>query len=232
MIKFVRIVSFLIAVLVTVVSIFFIDAEQELSEAQAAYRSGDIDQAIRKARRANHAFSDNNKKTSAYYVQAKAAAQMNWTNKSADYLDDLLRLNPEHVSGLLLRGEIRIQQGDNSGALEDINKGLELASENISGNRLAYALSKRGLAFLALNQVDNAENDARKAIQLSAKLPEAYDLMSRVMEQKGDFERAVAACDKAYKLLLEKDRFAMITPEGQQLSERLVHLKVKYLQSK
>ncbi|WP_347839417.1 tetratricopeptide repeat protein [uncultured Draconibacterium sp.] len=232
MIKFVRIVSFLIAVLVTVVSIFFIDAEQELSEAQAAYRSGDIDQAIRKARRANHAFSDNNKKTSAYYVQAKAAAQMNWTNKSGDYLDDLLRLNPEHVSGLLLRGEIRIQQGDNSGALEDMNKGLELASENIADNRLAYALSKRGLAFLALNQVDNAENDARKAIQLSAKLPEAYDLMSRVMEQKGDFERAVAACDKAYKLLLEKDRFAMITPEGQQLSERLVHLKVKYLQSK
>lgn len=232
MIKFVRIASFLVSVVITVFSIFFIDSEKELADAQLAYQSGDMDQALRKARRANRAFSDEQRKVSAFYVQAKAANQMNWTEKSKDYLDELLSLQPDHVSGLLFRGEIEVELGDNTSALQDMNSGLELAEENISDNSVAYALSKRGLAYLALNQVENAEDDAQKAIQLSKKLPEAYDLLSRVMEQKEEYKAAVEACETAYKLLNEQDSYAVVSPEGRQLSDRLVDLKVKYLQSK
>lgn len=233
MIKFVRVASFLIAVVVTIFSIFLIDAEHELVQARSAYRSGDMDQALRKARRANRAFSDDEKKVSAYYVQARAASKMDWTEKAKKYLDELLALDNENIGGLLFRGEVALKLGDNESALRDLNKGITLAKEgNISDNNLAYSLAKRGLAHIALNQTSEAEADAKEALQLSSNLPEAYDLMSRIMEQKGDFKNAVAACDKAYKLLIKKDRYALFSPEGQQLSERLVQLKVKYLQAK
>lgn len=232
MIKFVRIASFLIAVVVTVFSIFFIDAGQELAQARAAYRSGDMDQALRKARRANQAFSNDEKKVSAYYLQARAAEKMNWIEKAKDYLDALLSLDPNNTSGLLFRGEISLQLGQNENALRDLDKGIKQAAGNLKANDLAYSLSKRGLAHLALNQSNEAETDARKALRLSAKLPEAHDLMSRVYEEDGEIKKALAECERAYQLSIEKNKLSFMTPEGQKLSDRLVNLRVKALQSK
>lgn len=229
MIKFVRIASFLIAVAVTVFSIFFIDAEQELAEARLAYRSGDMDQAIRKSRRANRAFSDTEKKVSAYYVQARAASEMGWTEKAKDYLDELLSIDPNNTSGLLFRGELALQSGENKTALQNFDKGIELAEGNIKPNDLAYSLSKRGLAHLALNQTNEAEADAGKALELSKNLPEVYDLWSRVYEEKGEIKKALAACEQAHQLSIEKNKLSFMTPEGQKLSERLVDLRVKVL---
>lgn len=230
MIKFVRVASFLIAVVVTIFSIFFIDAEHELAQARSAYRSGDMDQALRKARRANRAFSDNDKKVSAYYVQARAAEEMNWTEKAKKYLDRLLALDDENMGGLLFRGELELKLGENKSALTDLNKGIALAKEtNISDSNLAYSLSKRGLAHLALNQTAEAQTDAKEALQLSANLPEANDVMSRVFEKKGEIKKALAACERAYQLSIEKNKLSFMTPEGQKLSERLVDLRVKAL---
>ncbi|HKI88490.1 MAG TPA: tetratricopeptide repeat protein [Draconibacterium sp.] len=232
MIKFVRIASFLLAAVITVFSIFFIDAEQELAQAQLAYRSGDMDQALRKARRANRAFSTDEKKVSAYYVQARAAAKMNWTEKAKDYLDELLSIDQDNMSGLLFRGEIELQLGHNENALRDLNKGIALASENLKPNDLAYSLSKRGLVHLNLNQTNEAEKDAQKALQLSANLPEAHDLMSKVLEEKGEIKKALAECERAYQLSIEKNKLSFMTPEGQKLSNRLVDLRVKALRTK
>ena len=216
MIKFVRIASFLLAAVITVLSIFFIDADQELAQAQSAYRSGDMDQTLRKARRANRAFSKDEKKVIAYYVQARAASKMEWTEKAKDYLDELLSLNPNHISGLLFRGEISLQLGRNENALSDLDKGITQAAGNINPNELAFALSKRGLAHLALNQTDKAEKDAKNALQLSTSLPEAHDLMSRVYEEKGDYKKALEECEQAYALLINKDRYSFLKSEGQQ----------------
>jgi tetratricopeptide (TPR) repeat protein len=233
MIKFVRIASFLLAAVITVFSIFYIDAEQELAQAKSAYRSGDMDQALRKARRANRAFSNDEEKVSAYYLQARAASKMNWTEKAKDYLDELLSLDAENINGLLFRGELSLQFGENQAALVDLDKGITLAKENnISNNNLAYSLSKRGLAKLQLNQIIEAEQDAKEAIQLSARLPETHDLMSKVLEEKGDIKAALDECEQAYELTIEKNKMSIFTPEGQELSDRLVALKVKYLQSK
>jgi len=229
MIKFVRVASFLIAAVVTVFSIFFINAEQELAEARLAYQSGDMDQAIRKARRANRVFSEDDKKVSAYYVQAQAAEKMNWTEKAKDYLDKLLILDPNNTSGLLYRGEIALRLGENEIALRDLDKGITQADGKINPNDLAYSLSKRGLSHLALNQTNEAEADARKALELSINLPEVYDLLSRVYEEKGEINKALAACERARELSIEKNNLSFMTPEGQKLSERLVDLRVKAL---
>ena len=230
MIKFVRIASFLLAAVVTVFSIFHIDAEQELAQANSAFRSGDMDQALRKARRANRAFSENDRKVQAFYLQARAASKMNWTEKSKDYLDKLLSVDQENVSGLLFRGEIALRLSQNESALRDLDKGIALATGNIKNNDLAYSLSKRGLAHISLNQINEAEADARKALQLSANLPEAHDLMSKVWEEQGEIKKALAECERAYQLSIEKNKLSFMTPEGQELSDRLVDLRVKALQ--
>ncbi len=232
MIKFVRIASFLIAAIITVFSIFLVDGEQELAGARSAYRSGDMDQSLRKARWANQAFSDVDKKADAYYLQAKAASKMNWSKKSKDYLDKLLFLDNKNIRGLLFRGEIALQLGQNKNALLDLDRGITFASGKIKPNKLAYFLSKRGLAHLALNQTNEAEVDARQAIKLSTNLPEAHDLMSKVFEEKGDIKNALKECEKTYQLSIEKNKLSFMTSEGQKLSERLVDLRVKALLAK
>lgn len=232
MIKFVRIASFLLAALVTVFSIVFIDGDRELSGARIALKNGDMDQAIRMARRANRAFFDDDKKTSAYYVQARAAQNMQWTAKAKDYLDALLELNSNHIGGLLFRGEIQYITGNYTNALNDLDKGIDLASGKISEKNLAYSLSNRGLVYVQLNQIDKAEKDVQHVLKLAPNSHKTYDLISYVYEKKGDYKKAVEACDKAYKLLIEKDRYAVVSPEGRQYSDRLLDLKIKYLQNK
>ena len=231
MIKLVRILTFILAVVITVISVFYVNAERELAIAKSAYRRGDMDQALRKARRANRALSDDDKKADAYYIQARAASKMNWTKKAKDYLDELLVLDNEHIYGLLFRGEIALQLGQNENALRDLDKGITLASGKFNPNTLSYYLSKRGLAQLALNQTNEAEVDAKEALKLSSNLAETHDLMSRVFEAKGDIKKALEECEQAYQLSIEKDKMSFMTPEGKKLSNRLVDLKVKYLLS-
>ena len=232
MIKFVRILTFLFAVAITIFSIFYIDAEHEYATAQAAFRSGDMDQALRKARRANRAFSEDGKRINAYYLQARAASKMNWTKKSKNYLDALLSLDQENIRGLLLRGEITYQLGENEKALVDLDKGIALATGNVNPNSLAHFLSQRGLVHLSLKELNEAELDAKEAIKLSANLPEVHDLMSKVFEEKGDIEKALAECELAYQISIAKDKRSFMTPEGRLLSDRLVALRVKALHAK
>jgi tetratricopeptide (TPR) repeat protein len=157
---------------------------------------------------------------------------MDWTEKSKDYLDELLSLDNENISGLLFRGEIGLKLGQHENALLDLDKGLILTSDKTNSNTLAYYLSKRGLAHLMLGQAREAENDAKHALNLSTRLPEAHDLMSKVLEEKGDLKNALEECQKAYDLSIEKDKLSFMTPEGRKLSDRLVSLKGKYLLSK
>ncbi len=229
MINFIRIVTFIVAVVITIISIFYIDAEKELTQAKQAYRVGDMDQTLRLARRANRAFSENDKKVDAYFLQAKAAAQMDWDKTAKTYLDRLRSIEPESAGALLLRGKLNRQLGNYKLAVADIDKGLIRASDNITTDARAYYHTQRGLAHLALKQTSKAYDDAIIAINLSGKLPEAHDLMSKVFEKKGDIKKALDECELAYKLAIEKDKLSFMTPEGQKLSDRLVELRGKYL---
>ncbi len=229
MIKFVRIFTFLLAAILTVVSIFYMDAEQEFALAQRAFRKGDNDQALRLARRANRAFSADADKTEAYYLQALAAEKMGWTEKAVYYLDKLLKLDSVKVEALLFRGELNYRLDECNNALKDLNKGLDLTSNRLPKNKQAYYYSQRGLAYLSVNKLDDAENDAFEALSLYEKSSEAHDLMSKVYEQKGNIELALDECEKAYNLMIEKDKLSFMTPKGKALSERLVDLRVKKL---
>jgi len=109
MVNFIRISSILIAIIMIISSIFYIDGEQELSQAQQAFNKGDMDQALRMSRRSNFAFSDNSQKIAAYYLQAKAATKMDRISTAKGYLDQLLSLDKNNIKGLLFRGKVHVQ---------------------------------------------------------------------------------------------------------------------------
>lgn len=232
MVNFIRIVSFLIAILIAVISIFYIDAEQELARAQRAFDLKDMDQSLRMARRANAAFSENDKKVDAYFLQARAAAKMDRIEKAKTYLDRMLSINQNNPQGLLFRGKIEVLLGENQLAVNDINKGFELAADKFSKPTMAYYLTQRGYANLALNQINEAEKDAQKAMNFMPKLSISYDLMSKVLEQRGDIKGALDECEKAYNLAKERNQLFFTTPEGRELSDRYINLQTKYLLSK
>ncbi len=232
MINFIRITSFLVAIVILLSSVFYIDAEQELAQAQQAFNQGDMDQTLRLARRANFASSDNNIKISAYYLQAKAAAKMQQTNTGKAYLDQLLSLDPNNIKAILFRGKLQLQLGDHQNAITDLNKGLTLASGKFHRKTIAYYHTQRGYAYLGLKLLTEAKKDAHTAIKSSLKLPEAHDLLSKVLEKKGDIKGALDECELAYNLSIERHKTFFMTPEGRKLSDRLVNLKVKYLMAK
>lgn len=232
MINLIRILTFVVAVAITISGIFFIDADREFAQAKQAYKSGDMDQALRMARRANRAFSEDNKKIAAFYLQARAASKMNWDKQAKIYLDHLLKIDKENTRALLYRGELEFKLGKDQDALRDLNKGLNAAPDNISATERAYFLSQRGLAHLSLKQPFEAEKDAIEALNLATNLPEAHDLMSKVFEQKGEIKKALDECESAYQLSLENNKLFFTTPEGRLLSDRLVKLRGKYLLSK
>ena len=142
---------------------------RNLRLAQRAFRKGDNDQALRLARRANRAFSADADKTEAYYLQALAAEKMGWTEKAVYYLDKLLKLDSVKVEALLFRGELNYRLDECNNALKDLNKGLDLTSNRLPKNKLAYYYSQRGLAYLSVNKLDDAENDAFEALSLVTK---------------------------------------------------------------
>ncbi len=229
MIRTVRILTLSAAVIFLIVSIFYINPDRELARARHAYRSGDLDQTLRLARRVSFASSDENIKTEAYYLQAKASAKMDRLDIAKKYLDRLLELDPQNIRALLYRGELEYLLGDSQQAIYDLNNGLNGSLDFLPKSRQAYFYAQRGLAHLTLQQTKKAEKDASIALQLDPVLPEAWDLMSRVLEARGDIKGALEACEKAYNLSIARDKLSFLTPKGRNLSDRLVKLRAQYL---
>ncbi len=232
MIRTLRILTFLIAVVFIILSIFYVNTGTELAWAHRAYRSGDMDQALRLARRAKFASDDIGEKTEALYLLAQASSKMEQTDIANKYLDQLLSLDPGNINALLFRGEIEYILGDSQPALRDLNKGLNGPLENLSKSTQAYYYAQRGLTHLALHDTDKAEEDACTATALDPELPDAWDLMSKVLEVRGDIKGAYKACEKAYNLSITRNKLSFMSPKGRKLSDRLVKLRVKLLSDK
>ncbi len=229
MIRFIRILTFLVAIILLIISVFHVNTGRELALARQAYRSNDMDQTIRLARRVIFAASNNNNKTKAFFLLAKASAKMEHADLAKKSLDRLLKADSQNIRALLFRGELEYLLGDYQQAIADLDKGLDGAKDLLSKNQKSYYYTQRGLAYLAIKQTENAEKDASIALDLNFGLPEAWDLESRVLETSGNIKGALKACEKAYHLSIDRDKLSFMTPKGQKLSDRLVKLKVQYL---
>lgn len=232
MIRLVRLFTFISAVILLVISIFYVDASRELARAHIAYRAGDTDQALRLSRRVSFSFAGKNQKAEALYLAAKTTAGKGRINIAEKYLNRLLRSDPGNTQALLFRGEIECLLGKYQKSIADLNKGLSKSQDRIPGSNQAHYLTQRGLAFLATGETAKAEKDAETALSLDSGLPDAWNLKSRILETKNDIQGAFQACQKAYDFSIARDKLSFMTPKGRKLSDRLVKLRAQSILEK
>lgn len=94
----------------------------------------------------------------------------------------------------LRRGIEAEQRGQNTEAIQDLTKAIELNLE------LAEAYYTRGLAFSNQDEYEHAIEDYTKAIELNPKFAEAYYFRGSAYSIQGEYERAIEDWTKAIEL--------------------------------
>lgn len=117
----------------------------------------------------------------AHYIKGLIAdARQEFDQARAQYERAMVTLPGKAHNNL---GRLDILQGDYSGALIQLQKGLQVVEEV----KLKSALHKNlGWALLELGDYETAEAQLRQSISLDSKRASAYCLLAQVLEAKGD----------------------------------------------
>ena len=230
MMKKVRLVTLLAALSALAVLVWPSSPQRDLKLAGMAYRARDLDQALRLARRAAALGGDDLElRLEALGIQARAALALKRPDMAQAYLDRMLALDPNQPLPYLMRGSLKLRQGDQAGALADLDRGLALASAGGKDRAsfLAPYYARRGRANLALGRVQPARRDIERALAANPRDPEAHQLMSKIEERAKRWRPALVEAEKALRLALARDRFFFMKPQGKKWLKRLVWLRMK-----
>jgi tetratricopeptide (TPR) repeat protein len=231
MIKTVKIITFIAALLLLLLSIFYINPEEEMARARTAYKLHDFDQSMRFARRAK-VFLSAKDKTFAYLLISRSAVKMKRADVALYYLDEALKTNPKNSAVLLFKGDTELRAGYLKQAAADISKGLEFGGDSLADKHKAYYMARRGIAYALDQDTAAAEQNMIKAFAFYPLLPEAFELKSYVLENKSEVSGALKALEKAHKLYLERNSLYFMSDDGRKLSERFIDLRVKNFQGR
>lgn len=213
MIRFVRIFTFLIAIVLLFGSLFSINVTKEMDLAYRAYRHMDMDQAMRHARRAALVAENNKKiKLNAMWLQTKIASKLHHEGNALKYLTQMIELSPKCSVCYLEKGDLEYSQGDYQRAVIDFSTGLA-QPDKLSKKQIAYYSVRRGLTCLALGAIQKAETDVMTALRLDKDSPLAHFLKSKVLQAEGDIKGAAKEAKVAY-LLGNKKRGFFSNKEG------------------
>jgi Flp pilus assembly protein TadD len=116
-------------------------------------------QGVVSARRLSH--KPNKQAVKEYREATKAAGKGDRSNARA-HLERSVAIDPEYFEAQYSLGGERIMAGDPNGAMEAYDKALEIDPSS------APALVSRGIVLLHLHKTEEAEETARKALQLGA----------------------------------------------------------------
>jgi TonB family protein len=140
-----------------------------------------------------------------YYLRAIDHAELSGTNTTGDFdecamaaLNESLRLDPNHVKALRMRGYGYYYKKKYDLALADIEKSIQLEPNN------SFGYSLRARIFESTGLIDNAIADQTKAIELAPKEnTELHYYFARRGDyylRKGDYELAAADYTEAIRL--------------------------------
>ena len=122
-------------------------------------------------------------------------------NKSPESLKKALKsinrsieLNPAVADAYNLRGVVKINMGDNPGALPDFSKAIELNKD------YANAWSNRGIAKMVLDNYQGAITDAYKAIELDPDYAASYRVRALASSQQDNMNDSCSDMKKASSL--------------------------------
>src|ERR1700682_4778183 len=102
-------------------------------------------------------------------------------DESASLTDDLLKSAPQDPEGLVLRGEIQLQQGKVDDSIQTLQQALHASADN------AFAHCQMGLALRQKGKAQEAESELREAVRLSSSLYEAWRALGEIAVQRGDW---------------------------------------------
>ena len=143
-------------------------------------------------------------------------------------LDHLLEVNPDHKTGLQMRGEIRLLGGDAAGALADLNRSFSDGTGEAKLSRAqAPHLARRSQALLLTGDLAAATADAKTAYKINPMDPQTLYAMSLVLEKQGKFLPALEFIEKAAYAANRRDGTFVMSPLGKQWVRRLIVLRGK-----
>lgn len=134
----------------------------------------------------------NSKLIEVYKLQAKVEEDAGINYRAAMYLEELLKLEPENLNlyddlGRLYRkdGPNKAFDGGNEAAIEIYKKGLQLDLSSYDPKDVARVYENLGLTYYDTNQLDNAIDSFKKAIQYDPKQSTIYTNLGVAYEKKG-----------------------------------------------
>lgn len=129
-----------------------------------------------------------------HFEQAREFVSQNKLNEALESINKCLEITPEQTDALSQRGVIYFHLEKKDLALMDMDRAVNLDSNN------AYRYSSRAYIRAAYKDVEGAEEDYLKAIDLDPKDEIAYNNYGLLLENRGHIELAKKHYTKADEL--------------------------------
>ena len=101
----------------------------------------------------------------AYHNRAQVRNAMNNVAGGIEDCDAVMRINPNGADTLVTRAGLKLQVGDQMGAINDATAALE------KGSKKPFAYFARGVALLQTNRIDEARGDLRRYLSVAPSEP-------------------------------------------------------------
>ena len=142
------------------------------------------------------------------------------TEDARTTLDTLLAQRPGHPDLRIVNGALLLEEGEPRRAHEEL-KGAERSADP------AMFFHLRGLAEHDLLRFDEALGDGERALAIRPDMPEAHDLVSRVLEHLGRWEPSGEHAERAHSL--DPERYPLPLEMTDEEFDRCVERSIKEL---
>jgi tetratricopeptide (TPR) repeat protein len=122
--------------------------------------------------------------------------QHEWA-KAIETFTAAIKLNPDHVSSYLRRGNSYLALKQNDQALEDFDKAISFKDD--SDEHKSFAYQDRGVLYLNIGKFKEGIDDETNAINLKPR-PENYSVRGRCKRGLKDYHGALSDYEEALKL--------------------------------
>ncbi len=163
---------------------------RELAGGLLAYAKNDLDGALRLALAAAERFRGMEGEEEFHWLAGAAGRK---PQRMAAW-NRTLALKPKHLLALFMRSVDRMQSGDVSGALDDMDAQLAVHP------RFLPTYFNRALLHHARGNLDGVIADCTTALEIDPKSAHAFSNRAWAHEAKGDVEAALRDCDEAIRL--------------------------------
>ncbi len=99
----------------------------------------------------------------------------------------------QNAEVFIARGELKLKNQDYKEAITDFNKALKIKQS-------ATAYLYIGNTQMEMNKYDESLKSFNKSLQIDANKDETYHAIAKLMEKKGDYDKAITYCTKALSI--------------------------------